>query len=390
MTSVRFRRLGHQRAAQASDGRASIASAIPSPDSTAFAGRCRAAGISSRVRRPPAVPVGYRPTVELALVCPGCRTRTADRLDLRTLEPRGEVLVCACGRRYPVIAGVPLVMADPSGYLRAEIATVVERDLPAEVVELLIAGGPDDASYPRLVEHLSIYLDAHWGDRAEPPPDGPAGFGLCAIVDRIAARAAQRVELAVELGCSTGRIVAELARGAERVCGVDLSFGAVRRARQLLDGERIEYPRRMIGRRYATARVAAGDRSVAAERRLLVCGDALDPPLIPGVFGRVVALNLIDSVASPRGLLSVLDGLCAPGGELIVSSPYAWQSSVMADHERLAGTDPAAELAAILRDGTGLGARYQIEEEADLPWTLRRDARSSASYSIHYLRARKM
>src|SRR5262245_61425802 len=227
-------------------------------------------------------------------------------------------------------------MADPSGYLRSEAATVVERDLPAEVVELLVAGGPDDASYPRLVEHLSIYLDAHWGDRAEPPPDGPgAGFGLAAIVDKIAERAGQRVDVAVELGCSTGRIVAELARGAERVCGLDLSFGAVRRARQLLDGERIEYPRRTIGRCYMAARVAAGDRRVAAGRRLLGCGDALDPPLVPGVFGRVVALNLIDSVASPRGLLSVLDGLCAPGGELIVTSPYAWQSSVMADHERL-------------------------------------------------------
>ena len=324
-------------------------------------------------------------------MCPGCRVRTDDRLDLRTLEPRGSVLVCECGRRYPVIDGVPIVMADPSGYLRAEIATVVERELPAEVVELLVAGGPDDAPYPRLVEHLSIYLDAHWGDRAEPLPDGPAaGFGLAAIVDKIAERAGHRVELAVELGCSAGRIVAELAAGAGRVCGLDLSFGAVRRARRLLDGERVEYPRRVIGRWYAAAATAAGDRAVPAERRLLVCGDALDPPLVPGVFGRVVACNLIDSVASPRQLLSVLDGLCAPGGELIVSSPYAWQSSVMADQERIGGRDPARELVAMLRAGTGLGARYQIEDEAELPWTLRRDARSAASYSIHYLRARKM
>jgi 2-polyprenyl-3-methyl-5-hydroxy-6-metoxy-1,4-benzoquinol methylase len=108
------------------------------------------------------------------------------------------------------------------------------------------------------------------------------------------------------------------------------------------------------------------------------------------VFDRVVALNLLDSVASPRQLLSVLDGLCRPGGELIVSSPYAWQSSVMADAERLGGHDPAGALAALLQSGSELAARYEIEDEADLPWTLRRDARSCASYSIHYLRARKM
>ncbi|MBC7977734.1 MAG: hypothetical protein H7138_22375 [Myxococcales bacterium] len=127
-----------------------------------------------------------------------------------------------------------------------------------------------------------------------------------------------------------------------------------------------------------------------ASRRLLICADALDPPLVPGAFDRVVALNLIDSVASPRQLLAVLDGLCAPGGELIVSSPYAWQSSVMADDARIGGLDPGADLTAILRDGVGLSARYRIEDEAELPWTLRRDSRSSASYAIHYLRARKM
>ena len=329
--------------------------------------------------------------MELVLVCPGCRTQTADRLDVRTLAPAGDTLICECGRRYPVVDGVPIVMADPAGYLRAEIATVVERDLSPAVIELLIADGPDDAPYPRLAEHLSIYLDAHWGDRATPPPDGPAsGFGLAAIVERLAARAAHRVELAVELGCSTGRIVAELARGADAVAGIDLQFGAVRRARRLLDGDRVSYPRRAIGRRYVPASAAAGDRAVPADRRMLVCGDALDPPLLPGVFDRVVALNLLDAVASPRGLLAVLDGLCRPGGEIIVSSPYAWQSAVMADTERLGGLAPAADLAATLRDGAGLGARYHIEDEADLPWTLRRDARSAASYSIHYVRARKM
>jgi SAM-dependent methyltransferase len=329
--------------------------------------------------------------VELLLVCPGCRTRTPERIDVRTLEPEGDFLVCACGRRYPVIDGVPLVMADPAGYVRAEPATIVERDLPPEVIAWLAGHGPDDAPYPRLVEHLSIYLDAHWGDRAEPPPEGPGGgFAARAIVDKIAERASQRVGLAVELGCSTGRIVAELAAGADQVAGIEMSFGAIRRARRLLDGERLVYPRRVVGRRYAVASAAAGDRAVPAARRMLVCGDALDPPLVPAAFDRVVALNLLDSVHRPTQLLSVVDGLCKPGGEVILSSPYAWQSSVMADTERLGGLDPAADLAATFRDGVGLGARYRIEDEAELPWTLRRDARSAVSYSIHYLRARKM
>ena len=322
------------------------------------------------------------------LVCPACRTRTPERLDVRTLERTGDVLACACGRRYPIVDGVPIVLADPTSYLATEIHGVIERDLSPEVAAMLVAGGPDDAPYPRLLEHLSIYLDAHWGDRAQPPPDGPiTGLGAQAIVDRIAERGGARVELAVELGCSVGRIVAELARGADHVVGVDLQFGAIRRARRLLAGETIEYARRIAGRNYRAATTTAGDRQTASTT--LVCGDALDPPLIPGVYGRVVAVNLLDSVRQPLQLLSVLDGLCARGGEIIIASPFTWQSSISDDDQRIGTDDPARALREIFETGHGLGAHYAIEDQADLPWTLRRDARSSATYCIHYIRARK-
>jgi len=338
------------------------------------------------------------------LVCPGCRTRTGDRIDVRTLDRAGDLLICECGRRYPIIDEVPIVMAHPAAYLRSEIATVVERDLAPEVCALLVADGPDEAHYPRLLEHLSIYMDAHWGDRAVAPAVAPAGaaagdragdragppdgFAAAALIERLAGL--PRVELAVELGCSAGRIVAELAACADRVVGLELNFGAIRRARRLLDGERVAYGRRMIGRHYAPVEVEAGDRAVARRRRQLVCGDALDPPLIQGMYDRVVALNLLDSVRQPAQLLSVVDGLCAPGGELILASPYSWQSAVMEDHERLGGADPALDVAAILRDGRELGARYRIDDEADVAWTLRRDARSTVTYRVHFVRARKL
>ena len=303
---------------------------------------------------------------------------------MRTLDRAGDLLICECGRRYPIIDQVPIVMANPAAYLRSEIATVVERDLPPEVCALLVADGPDEAHYARLLEHLSIYMDAHWGDRARPSD----GFAAAALIERLAGL--PRVELAVELGCSAGRIVAELAVNADRVVGVDINFGTIRRARGLLDGATVAYGRRMIGRHYLRVEADAGDRTVASERRQLVCGDALDPPLVQGMFDRVVALNVLDSVRQPRQLLSVVDGLCAPHGEVILSSPYSWQSTVMEDHERIGGADPAIDIAAILRDGEALGARYRIEDEADVAWTLRRDARSTVSYRVHYLRARKL
>lgn len=317
------------------------------------------------------------------LVCPGCRTRDDDGLHVRTLEGTAPVLICECGRRYPVIDGVPILLADAGGLLRVG---VLDADLSPDVGVALAAAGPDDAPHARHLEHLSIYLDAHWGDRSAPPPDGPMpAFALAAIVERLAAL--PRVASAVELGCSAGRITAELSRTADHVTGLDLSHGAVRRARHLLAGESLAYARRMAGRHYTTATIAPGDR--ATDRITLLCGDALDPPFLPGAFDRVVALNVLDAVAHPRLLLLVMDNLCAPGGELVLTSPYAWQSTVMEDTERLGGADPAAELLAILTEGRDLGSPYEIVDQADLDWTLRRDSRSGVVYRTHFVRARK-
>ncbi len=306
------------------------------------------------------------------LICLACRTRSERGRELHTLSPGGDELVCdnaACRRRYPIVDGLPVVVADPAAHRE-------------RWGQELVDGEPET-----LAEHLSIYLDAHWGDRASPPVDGPGvAFGMAAAAARIGARASAPVARAVELGCGDGRGLFELARGAAEVVGVDAQLAALRRARRILDGEPLEYGRRIVGRHYAPARI---EGVTPAAPVALVCGDAMDPPLVPASFERVVAVNLLDAVTSPPQVIAVADGLCAPGGELILASPYAWQSGIVADEHRFGGADPAAHLRRRLVDGDGLEARYTIEDEAELPWSLRRDARSAVVYRVHWLRARK-
>ena len=298
------------------------------------------------------------------MVCLGCRARTERGRELYTVSRVGDELVCDhCGRRYPIVDEVAIVAGDVEAH-RAKWG--------AELVD----GEPE-----ALAEHLSIYLDAHWSDRAAPVEE----WGMAAAAHKLAERAAEPVERAVELGCGPGRGLHELAKGAREVVGVDAQLAVLRRARRILDGEAVEYGRRVVGRHYATARIA----SPPTANVTLVCGEAMDPPLVPQSFDRVVALNLLDAVPYPLQILAVVDGLCAPGGEVILSAPYAWQSSIVADEHRFGGADPGADLRRRLVEGDGLEARYAIEDDCDVPWTLRRDARSAVVYRVHWLRARK-
>jgi SAM-dependent methyltransferase len=271
------------------------------------------------------------------LVCPACRTVGDGRIDLRTLSGIGDELVCDCGARYPIVDGVAMFA----------MTNAVAAD--------------DDVTR----EHVSIYMDAHW--HAASP-----------FVARIAAR--PPVAYAVELGCSAGGIVHALAGAAGHVVGVELGLPILRLARRVLAGEPADYERRVIGSHYEAARAMAPS---AVENVTLVCGDALDPPLVPRAYQRVVALNLLDSVRDPLELLTVCDALCEPGGELILSSPYAWSSAITPDDKRFGGADPAAALVAHLKTG------FTIEDEAELSWMLRRDSRCEITYRVHYVRARK-
>ena len=313
-------------------------------------------------------------TVEIVRVA---RTGAAGILDgtLRCANPE-------CGAEYPILDGVVIVHPDPAALLERDPAALADVDLDPETLALLGRDVPDSAPLSRQLELLSIYLDAHWGDRATPPARGLAPPGNVELIERIAARARQApVERALELGASVGRWTHELAAGAGMTVALDQSLATLRRARRLLAGESLAFARRVAGRHYQGARVQ-GQR--AAGPVLFVCGDALDPPFAPGSFDRVVALNLLDVVVDPRQLLSVAAALCRSGGELILSSPYAWQSGHVAEDRRIGGLDPAAATTALLRE-----AGMVIEEDAEAQWTLRRDDRSSVAYRVHVVRARR-
>jgi uncharacterized protein YbaR (Trm112 family)/SAM-dependent methyltransferase len=324
----------------------------------------------------------------LPLLCLACRTQSERGHEVFTVElvdilrRDGDevlegVLRCVhCRRAYPIVDGIPILVADAAGFWARDVTGLVDPDLAPEVAALFALAGPDDAALARLLELASIYLDAHWGDHATPAPTSP-GRGGAALWEKLRGHA--RVDSAIELGCGMERGLAELSRSADLTVGIDVSLGSLRRARRVLGGAPLRYARRVAGRHYVPAQIAA-----PAVRVELICADAQDPPLPPERFARVAALNILDVVHNPDTLLTVATGLTRPGGELLLASPYAWQSGFVGEEHRIGDLDPAAAVVAWLR-----AAGFTVEEETDLEWSLRRDARSSVAYAAHWLRARK-
>ena len=295
-------------------------------------------------------------------------------MDRRDRVADGELLegtlrCTGCARTYPVAGGIPVVLADSGGVdLQALRATP----------ETLLADAsrqPESAPLVRALIQLSTYLDASWGDRAEPPPDGPgARFGFAELAARL--RGLPKVDAALELGCGAGRGVFELRADAAEVVGLDGNPWLLGAARTLFQTGQLLYPRRILGRDFGLARIAAPPRSGIE----LVCGDALAPPFAPGTFGRVAALNLLDNVRSPRVLLHELQQLS--NGDVLLSAPYAFREGIVEEGERLNG--PEAVHAELARLG------LTVEEEAlRLRWTLRHDARAATVYDVHWVRSRK-
>jgi 2-polyprenyl-3-methyl-5-hydroxy-6-metoxy-1,4-benzoquinol methylase len=102
---------------------------------------------------------------------------------------------------------------------------------------------------------------------------------------------------ALDLGCGSGRLVAELARAGFEVDGVDV------------EARVIELGRRILARRGLNARLFAGD--------------AYDPalPIAAGGYDVVVCTEVLEHVGPWRELLARAGELLRPGGTLVVSVP---------------------------------------------------------------------
>ena len=317
------------------------------------------------------------------------------------------ILQCSdvgCQREYPVIDGIPLIIANLREYVSANLAQIQAREDLSETLESLLgdccgAGSAYDATR----QHLSSYTWDHYGDLdpaevSGAPGNGPRPGSVVRLLDRLLALAGELPEgPRLDVGCSVGRTTFELAAHSNAlVLGVDLNFAMLRLASSGLRRGTVRYPRRRVGVVY-DRRDLTVDFSGAERVDFWAC-DAQALPFPVASFAAAVSLNVIDCVASPLAALETLARNLKPHGKAMIASPYDWSpgatpvESWLGGHSQR-GEDRGATEPVLRRLLSGEGSPIEgfriIGEDPAVSWTVRLHERSRVDYQVHLVAAEK-
>jgi len=171
-------------------------------------------------------------------------------------------------------------------------------------------------------ELVAQYCEFHWGDEYFGVPNYPRA---CARIC-LELMEGRRRERALDLGCAVGRSSFELARGFERVTGLDFSARFIRIADEMVQKGYIKYVIPDEGELVSYREQRLEEFGLAASRRKaeFFQADACNLKPIHTDYDLVFAGNLLDRLYSPRKFLADIAGRIRPGGLLVLTSPYTW------------------------------------------------------------------
>ena len=290
-----------------------------------------------------------------------------------------------CQREYPIVDGIPILVAAIRGWLNANALQILKRDDLSPEIESLIGDALGaNSSFDTLRQHVGIYTYDHYESKES---------AVLALLDAALSLAGDVPGgAAVDIGCSVGRTTFDIAaRFAQLTVGVDLNFAMLRVASHALREGRVSYARRRVGLAYDRS-----DIEVDLPARELVdfwCCDAGLLPFRDATFAVASMLNVIDCVAAPRDTLAECSRVLRDGGNVLIATPYDWAPTATPVEQWLGGhsqrsalrgaSEPA--LQALLRE-----MKFEIVAERDqLPWRLRLHDRSAVDYSVHVIAARR-
>eukprot|EP00762_Andalucia_godoyi_P002716 ANDGO_03357.mRNA.1 Hercynine oxygenase len=190
---------------------------------------------------------------------------------------------------------------------------------------------------------------------------------------------------ALDLGCAVGRSTLEMARYFGHSIGIDYSHAFVKACQQVLQSRSASFRRIEQGEIATSISRELDDdlKSALADASRTVHfqqGDAclLDPKDIGGTVNALLAANLVDRVHSPGMMLDRLAALVAPGGVLVLTSPFTWLEQFTPKREWMGGFYDEQGHAVETSDAVVQALRdrgFSLCERRDLPFVIREHAR---------------
>jgi putative 4-mercaptohistidine N1-methyltranferase len=222
-------------------------------------------------------------------------------------------------------------------------------------------------------EEVSRYCEFGWGDTYFGVPNYPetcARICLETMGDRPRRRA-------LDIGCAVGRSTLELAKGFERVTGLDFSARFIGIAERMRSEGRIRYTIPTEGELVAYREATLPETlKEAAGRVEFWQADACNlKPLYTG-YDLVTAFNLIDRLYDPAKFLRDITERIEPGGLLVLSSPYTWSTAYTPKEKWLGGFKRDGEPVTTLEGlKAHLSPAFRLLETRDIEFVLRETAR---------------
>jgi SAM-dependent methyltransferase/uncharacterized protein YbaR (Trm112 family) len=373
-------------------------------------------------------------TLEL-LRCPTCLPDSSRsgklQLEARKKEklPSGQEdivfgsLVCSrCRGRFPILAGVAVLLEDPGSYLIAHIKGVsreiVESDYPKEFRSAM-KQAKSEIETEHIEEDLeservaALYVMTHYlaaeGGWWKPKngegssvidewvrkywDQGPFEKIRQGISDRAGSTGTRKNKLTlVELGCGSGGLLRVLEPHLSRYLGIDSSFASIVQARRLALGAGAQAgPVRAPGdlldgsvsqdiSKWIRKPKTLGPGTVAD----FIVGDATQPGLAPESWDACASLNMIDMLEQPEVLPEIQKSLVRPGGWVVQSSPYIWHPEIARSLRKKLSKKPLDSASAVLELYRRAGLRIDGSEE-QVPWLFFKNFRQIELYSVHVL-----
>ena len=184
---------------------------------------------------------------------------------------------------------------------------------------------------------------------------------------------------ALDLGCATGRASFELAKGFDKVTGIDFSARFVQVGLALKNDEEIQFQRVVEGDIVAHETVtlhSLGFEEVADKVEFWQ-GDACNMKSHFEGYDLIMATNLIDRLYEPLLFLNDVDTRLNQGGLLILTSPYTWLEEYTKKEFWLGGykDENGKEVSTLEGLKTALESKFELVATHDVPFVIAETAR---------------